>query len=343
MIIKSLSRKTRSFQQLLDYINQPKEKGPSFAHNLRSDPEDTALVHREFLDNARYLPQRKNGNVLYHEIISFHRADRDKLEPAVIEDLARRYLERRAQRALAYARIHYDTDHVHVHLLISANELDTTKRLRLSRGEFKSVVHEIELYQARQYPFLKESVAIDVDLKAEKARRNGKRMKSPAEGRQTRKERERGMRLRREGRKEPSRREVLKTRVLEQISQAPTFECFLKQLGHEGYELYVNRRRIGIRNLETKVKHRLSTLGVLDEFNEAFRYWRRTKDRMARLQQVESFKTGRVMVEFGYRADVEVVLGSPALTDEERSRIEAIGRTYREKRRRTREDKERPI
>ena len=85
MIIKSMSRKSHSFGQVLEYINAPESTGPAILQNLNTNEEDLKAIERAFLDNSRYLPPRKNGNVLYHEILSFSDLDRNRATPAILE------------------------------------------------------------------------------------------------------------------------------------------------------------------------------------------------------------------------------------------------------------------
>ncbi len=129
-----MARKSPSFGQLLAYITIPEQAGPAVLHNLHSDGNDLAAIHSEFLDNSRYLPPRKNGNVLYHEILSFADFDKPSVTPSILEDLTRQYLELRAPYALAYTKAHFETDCPHMHIIISANALESTRRLRLSRS-----------------------------------------------------------------------------------------------------------------------------------------------------------------------------------------------------------------
>ena len=142
MMIKSMTRKTVSFGQLLDYFSAPEKTGSALLHNLLNRQDDLAAIRREFNSNAQLLPPRKNGNVLYHEILSFGGGDKPALTRTVQEDLTRRYLDLRAPYALAYAKAHYNTDCPHVHLLISANNIGAKQRLRLSKQRFRQIQRE---------------------------------------------------------------------------------------------------------------------------------------------------------------------------------------------------------
>jgi hypothetical protein len=81
MIIKSLSRKSgfadgkNPFRSLIRYMNRgiEQEEGEAvlWQNFYGSEASLEADILAEFETNAFHLPERKNGNVLYHEILSF--------------------------------------------------------------------------------------------------------------------------------------------------------------------------------------------------------------------------------------------------------------------------------
>lgn len=319
---------------MLAYINAPKKRGPALTHNLESTATDSKAVNREFINNARYLPVRKNGNILYHEIMSFSAQDRSKLTLPMIEDLVRRYLEQRARGALAFARVHFDTDHVHVHILISANNLASTRRLRLSKARFRKIVHDLELYQVKQYPHLTESIAVNQKLKKEKVGRRSEREKKSV--RKTWAEGERDARLRREGREAPSRKEVIAVRVGDHIRAARTGADFIERLKGDGFRLYVRGKRTGIQNVSNGVKHRFETLNVHEVLRMALSRWRVIEKRLRSLGQVENEKKRREMIELGYRDGMKWVLdqGGAGSLSQDQERLAAIEMVLRMKKER---------
>ncbi len=164
MIVKSIGVKgTPCFGKLLDYIAGPERVGelsPEFGvlHNLRtSEGEDLAAIEREFLDNYRYTKPRKNQTVCFHEILSLAQEDPNHPPGPILEDLAREYLAMRAPKAIAFARVHC-TEHPHVHILIAGNEIESSKKLRISTTRFDIIKKKLERYQQRQYPFLSHSL-----------------------------------------------------------------------------------------------------------------------------------------------------------------------------------------
>jgi len=104
MVLRSISRKS-GIGQLIKYIakNQEKSSGSLF-WNLETNKDDTKSVENEFVRNNKYAPKRKNGNVIYHEIISFSKEDKEQLNEEILLDVAREYIELRSPNSLALAR-----------------------------------------------------------------------------------------------------------------------------------------------------------------------------------------------------------------------------------------------
>jgi hypothetical protein len=262
MMVKSMSRKTVSFGQLLDYVNQPEEQGTAILQNFWIEKENQNRINGEFLENARFLPARRNGNILYHEILSFSDLDKERVTPAILEDLTRYYLSLRAPYALAYAKAHFNTSCPHVHLIISANDLGSTRRRRLSRAQFKAVKVELERYQREHYPFLAHSTVC-------------LGQKAPAKLRRCRSESERSRRLQKTPEKTPTRKEAVRALVLRMLTVASSGEVFRRELAEEGVRIRCRGRTV---TLEDNPEHgsrryRLTTLGLEEVFWEAVRRW----------------------------------------------------------------------
>ena len=273
MIVKSMARKTRSFGQLLRYLNTPTQTGPALLHNLRCRSDDLAQIEAELLNNSRLLSERKNGNYLYHEVLSFGVGDRENVTPTLLEDLTRRYLELRAPRALAYAKAHLETANAHVHLLISANNVGSSRRLRLSRRNFDRVKHQLEAVQRQQYPQLEHSLVCGPD-------RNRRRARSRREG-------ERERRQHHAERNQLSKKERLEQLIRSTLSIATSgIDCFRRLQAH-GFELYRRGKSVGVRSLEGGRRYRLRTLGLAEEFDQALERWRRLADRVRAVQKAE--------------------------------------------------------
>ena len=60
--------------------------------------------------------------------------------------MGQEYLRQRAPEQLAYGVIHLDTDHIHLHLMVSANRVRSADRVRLSKADFADIQRETERY-----------------------------------------------------------------------------------------------------------------------------------------------------------------------------------------------------
>ena len=105
----------------------------------------------QFNDNeSKRSIERRNKNIAYHEIISFHKADTDKLSKKVLLKIARKYAKERSPNSMVISTMHSDKDHLHIHNVISALEFATGKPVRLSRKEFKEVKIRMEQFQEKE-------------------------------------------------------------------------------------------------------------------------------------------------------------------------------------------------
>ncbi len=164
MFVKSVSIKSPDlFSKAVHYaLGIGKEGQPSpvkVFHNVHSiEPDKVAQEMR--LHDKTYRKKRKGGVCIFHEILSFHPSDREKLlnNPAILEDIATKFISLRGERAQVVAGIHTDKKHVHIHCTFGAVEYKSSKSLRISKARFKSIKKELELYQVQKYPELKASV-----------------------------------------------------------------------------------------------------------------------------------------------------------------------------------------
>ncbi len=164
-----MSRKTPTFNQLFDYM----EKGSIdstfiLTHNLKLARGSTREnVLEQFYDNASFLRRSEKQNYLYHEIISLKitRAIDEKRLKRIMFELGKMYLHERAKENLAYGRIHLepseDFTNIHVHLMISSNGLESTKRHRLDKNQFHTIQKQLEAYILERYPELEQQKVYD--------------------------------------------------------------------------------------------------------------------------------------------------------------------------------------
>ncbi len=289
-----MSRKTASFGQLLRYVNKPKEKSNlAVLHNLQAvSDQNLERIEREFLENNCFCPARKNGVRLYHEILSFSDQDGDRLTPDILCDIAYKYLEMRAVGALAYAKVHLDTDCPHIHVIISGNLIKSGKKLRISRGRFRSIKKALERYQVKKYPELTHSVVAHGEAR---------------EPRRTAGERERSRRLNKERKKSRSKKEIVHDQVLECLC-ACSEQDFLKSLDEACFEFYLRGKTAGVLELSTGKKYRIKTLGLQEAYRKAQERWERSIERTEEMRELEVEKGRRIWREMEFKEDIFDVL-----------------------------------
>ena len=265
MIIKSLGRKagqgsagaSRVFGKLIRYMNRgiEEENGKAVLwHNFYGqEGMEEAELHNVFTRNASFLKEHKRGNVLYHEMLSFSSeylsrgARSDELE-RMVTDIGHEYLRNRAPKQLAYGVIHRETDHLHLHLMISANEVERRNREWLTKAEFATIQKELEAYVLARYPELGQTLIYGREAQSKE------RLKTQVH--------EQAMKSRTGAQ---SRKETLKNQLHQLFERAQSAEDLKRLLELDGIRVYVRGRSVGVvvrdeGGLERK--HRLSTLGL---------------------------------------------------------------------------------
>lgn len=157
MIIKSMARKKPNFKQLIRYMNQEADPYFIFTQHLSSD--DPLIVQQAFKENYSYLVRKgKQFNALYHEVISLKRMPNIPLNQYIqaMYELVPRYLSLRGPMLLGYGTLHIKDHHLHVHLMLSANNLGQEKRHCLTRFEFALVQRLVESFVLKYYPELRQ-------------------------------------------------------------------------------------------------------------------------------------------------------------------------------------------
>ena len=293
MIVKSLSRKSKSFGQLLSYINAPSITSEPVLYNLSCRADHKAMEHA-FMDNAEPVKKRKNGVYLYHEILSFHEADSKYIDAAILSDLAREWLSLRAPGCIGYARAHLDTDHPHIHCMISANEIFSSKKFRLSRSQFKTAKKKLEAYQQQKYPQLAASLV-------QSSRKSRNRLqKTTGEG-------ERDRRLQQQSTPELSQKEHLRSIIESCLSQAKSEGDYRLRLVAAGLELYQRGKHLGV--IQKGKKYRLATLGL--EYQEQVQRtrWQRVQAALKDFRRIAMEKLREKMErKHGFRDRIQLLL-----------------------------------
>lgn len=278
MIIKTKrSYSSQRFKQLIEYIFSDKGRvndANSFTiyHNLKSYSKNDII--EEFLENDNFRKRRQRGVVLYHEIISFHPDDKDKLNLDSLEDISRKFIELRGKHALCVAKPHMENENIHIHFCFSGTEYKSSKTLRLDNHDFKEIRLNLEKYQ-QKYPELNSSLVYLNRWQKNRLleKENIKNIESEFQLKK------------RTGK--PSNKDVLRNLVHECFIHSISKEDFFQRLVNEGVELYKYRQKInGLKDISGR-KYRFSSLQLGDK---EFVLLEKNSDRMMELQRVQSKK-----------------------------------------------------
>jgi hypothetical protein len=258
MILKSMSRKEPSFGQLAAYMSDEKSDRAFDLHN-NLFARDPSAIAQEFDANAQRLGKRRGGNYLYHEILSIDTREcgqsRDVREQLRL--LALEFVQKRCPRNIVYGALHRDhADHLHYHLMISANERGDNKRLRLTRSEFDAAKREIEQSALTKYPKLKQTEILASSPKEKQDRRQTR------ESRKAQEMQKRGARL--------TKTEALAQELRSILAYAASQAELERLLVEKGFTFYVRGKHCGVRPIpqegegKARKAYRFATLGIED-------------------------------------------------------------------------------
>lgn len=237
-----MTRRTKSFNQLADYMLRG-QKGNTIArnlivrHNVKGNIQQCISAFEANEKNRQI--KRHDAVRVYHEIISLE-VHPSQVTEKMLEDLAQKYFELRAPYSMGIAIPHLNTEHPHIHAMISGVEIETGRATRISREAFAKVKEQIQEYERTKYPVLSQSSV-----------EHGKKQKGIA------KENEYQATNRT---KAISERERIAQVVQSCYSKSLSKEDFLRHLSEAGLETYMRNGRLQGIESENR-KYRFTTLG----------------------------------------------------------------------------------
>lgn len=251
MITKSMSRKTPSFSQLAEYMDSEKSDGCyDIHHNCFVTGQDN--IARVFYENSQHLSARKNANYLYHEIISItleEGVDRD-LAKQCLRELTEEYIQSRCPNNMVFGCLHEDhEEHLHYHLMISANELGEKVRFRMTKKQFDTMKRDLESHALENYPQLKQRKIVT-------AERGDKIISNKAS-----KQKQRTGKL--------ERQEAVRATIAEAMNFARNLEDFKTYLEVKRYRFYTRGKHYGVEVTHDTgkiAKYRFATIGAHEDF-----------------------------------------------------------------------------
>lgn len=260
MIPVSMSRKTPSFGQLSAYMDSEKSDSRyDLHHNYFVRGREN--IAGAFYENSKALKSRRNGNYLYHEILSITLEEGVELRHAkeCLREIALKYIADRCPRNMVYACLHEDhRDHLHYHLMISANEKGEAKRHWLTTKQFDTLKRNLETHVLENYSELKQRKIITADPKCSLAGEKEKRFSRKAAAQK-----------RRTGKLE--RQEAVRETIFRAMTHTPSLAAFKEKLKTQGFEYYQRGKHHGVTvtHDDGKVqKYRFATIGAAEAFEE---------------------------------------------------------------------------
>lgn len=259
-----MSRKSKSFSQLYDYLTRDTSSF-AFSRNTYSNPKNKKEFINEFYENARHLREAKGKVFMYHEVLSLEQNSLSKeRQKEILLDMADKYLFQRADEHLAFGVVHDEKEHIHLHLMISANEIEGDKRVRLSKKEFKDIQKRLENYKNQKYKELKESSFYQDKKNLSKEKKNEQELKH------------RGAK---------STKEQIINDLQQSFKTAQSKEAFERSIQHKGFEFYTRGTTLGV--AYKNKKYRLKTLGLEKEYKELLTKFEQKKEREIKRQKAK--------------------------------------------------------
>ena len=245
MIIKSTSRKSKSFRQLLAYLLREKEFDTA-SWNFYCSNENIEEIVKEFMANAAHLDNARGSVYMYHDILSLEKNNLSiKEQKEILNDLVNQYVQSRASQNLAFSVTHNDKEHIHTHIVISANKIKENKRTRLSKKQFKDIQKHLEAYKNRTYPQLNKTLFYDKIKDFSKSKQAEQEMKHK--------------------RNKQSKKEYVKENIKEFMKTAQNDKVLRSALKEHGIEIYKRGKNWGAKY--DKQSFRFSTLGIDKAYN----------------------------------------------------------------------------
>jgi hypothetical protein len=257
MVIKSMSwksKKSSKFTEIYNYLHKrADEKCQTLKYNLKHSQD----IIEQFKQNYKLTPRRKNGVIFYHEVLSFNAKD-EALKQENLIFLAENWLDLRAPKNLAYGIIHTHQNNLHIHLIISSNEIGRAKKHRLTKKQFKNAQIQLEEIQKQKYPHLTNSIC---QKPSERAKKN--------KNKYSQKEYNRYKRT-----KTISKKDKLKSIIYEATQQSD----FKKYLKAHNIKIYKRGKNNGV--IFNNKRYRFNTLGFDPKIDEVINK-KKTKEQKA--------------------------------------------------------------
>lgn len=299
--MKSMSRSDTSFNQLLSYLEKD-ETLDKHSWNMYADRENNQDLENEFMSNAEYIKEAKGKNYMYHEVLSLQDNDLSlSRQREIIFDLANEYVKQRTDNNLVYGAVHNDTGNLHIHLIISSNEVNANKRFTLSKKELSQIQYNVQEYKNTKYTELEKTHHYNNSKDRSKSKQAEQEMKHKR-GKKTQKE---------------LVMENLKS-MFEKSTSQKNLKSAMKQ---NGFEFTRGAKSVKVDGRS----YRLKTLGLDKAYENTLNKFERTKGREqkrseSKNEKVKSRATSRKKVKENTREPLHKAKQNSKVNDSSRSR-----------------------
>lgn len=323
MIVKSLSRKSDSGSQLLNYVFRyimKPEKGKDIIAQHKVIPQKSKLVIRhnirarsikgfckEFQKNESYrLVKRRDSVKLFHTIIAFSNKDREKINDELLKDIANKFITLRGSNNLYCGTSHLNTNSIHMHIIVSGTQLNG-RSSRMSKQQFRSLKTKLQEYQKEKYPELSNSIVAHdkgTYLSQEAL------IKAVIAGRQTNKE-------------------TLIKNIESVYSNSISKEHFLFKLNEIGYNTYTRNNKFqGIKIGNSK--YRFSRIGISESRLKALDHTK-AKEQLVALHEIRNSHSRETKRDIQIDSEKETIKGDDELEQKDLDDLSEIRENADEK------------
>lgn len=285
MIIKIIPLKSgKSVGRVVNYIATDKGRikdhiKHGIFHNIRSLYSES--IAKEFKENYEvYAKKRSNGNKALHIILSASPVDRGKLSTEIMRKLTEDYINRAYPNVLAFAEIHESEKHLHAHLIVSSNEVASSKSTRLSKKDLREI-HQYMIENIRSYD---KTLSKEIDMS-----KWGARLGSEKEYYQRKRHPDKVL-----------NNDLLQEKVKNIFRLSQSSETFFKELQKQGFTTYQYRDRVNGILTEDNKKIRFSRLGIKSDLIKELD---KQNTRLRELEDIRSLHKNEKELERGLQGD----------------------------------------
>ena len=226
--VKGMPRKSQSYGTVKYISNDCKHEYGT--HNLIG--YTVRDISKEFDEHESGSGQR----TFYHEVISFHPKDKEKCTQKLMKEFSEKYIEKVYPNQRVYWGVHREKEHVHVHMCISATNMNG-KKLQISNQDMGNRDRFVQNYAKNKGLHAMD----DLVLSFQKGNQKIKSMSKE--------------------RSQASKKDYLKDKITDAIKTSKTANEFERNLNKDG--IAISDRKTGVRY--DNRNYRFKTLGVLEE------------------------------------------------------------------------------